>query len=66
MKGFLFDQNLPARLIFKPALPVFAPTALGPNPTDSELREHAQRVRLAIVSKDADFSERVIVNSPPP
>jgi predicted nuclease of predicted toxin-antitoxin system len=66
MKGFLFDQNLPARLTFRPALAVIASTSIGPNPTDSELWEHAKRERLAIVSKDADFSDRIIVNTPPP
>jgi len=66
MKGFLFDQNLPARLTFKPALPIIHTAALGANPTDSELWEHAKRERLVIVSKDTDFSERIIVNTPPP
>ena len=66
MKGFLFDQNLPARLAFRPALPVIASTALGPSPTDSELWEHARLERLAIVSKDADFSDRIIIGTPPP
>ena len=66
MKGFLFDQNLPARMTFKPALPVIATTALGPNPTDSEVWEHAKQKRLVIVSKDTDFSDRIIVNTPPP
>ena len=66
MKGFLFDQNLPSRLIFKPSLPVVATTTLGSNPTDTELWNHARQERLAIVSKDADFSDRIIVAAPPP
>jgi predicted nuclease of predicted toxin-antitoxin system len=66
MKGFLFDQNLPARLTFRPALTVIASTTLGSNPTDSEVWAHAKRERLALVSKDTDFSERIIVNTPPP
>ena len=66
MKGFLFDQNLPARMTFKPALPVSVTTALGANPTDSEVWAHAKQERLVIVSKDADFSDRIIVNTPPP
>lgn len=37
MKGFLFDQNLPARLTFKPSLPVTASISVGSNPTDTGL-----------------------------
>ncbi len=66
MKGFLFDQNLPARLIFTPSLPVVSTTTLGPNLTDTELWTHARQERLVIVSKDTDFSERIIVDTSPP
>ena len=54
MKGFLFDQNLPARLTFSPALPIIAADTLSPRPTDSQLWETAKQERLAIVSKDTD------------
>lgn len=66
MKGFLFDQNLPSRLTFQPSLPVVSSTTLGPNPTDTTLWNHARSARLAIVSKDSDFSDRIIINTPPP
>jgi predicted nuclease of predicted toxin-antitoxin system len=66
MKGFLFDQNLPARLEFTPASPVTAAASLGVSPTDTALWEHARKHELAIVSKDADFSSRIILASPPP
>jgi len=66
MKGWLLDQNLPARLTFAPSLPFTPATALGPNPTDSQLWLHAQAHRLAIVTKDADFSGRIILQTPPP
>ena len=66
MKGYLFDQNLPARLTFSPALPVTASASFGPNPTDTVLWDHAKRESLAIVTKDADFSGRIIVETPPP
>lgn len=66
MKGFLLDQNLPARLTFAPALPVTAAVAVGANPTDSELWDYARREELVIVSKDADFSGRIILGAPPP
>lgn len=66
MRGFLFDQNVPSRLEFNPALPVSSVTVLGPKPTDSQVWDHAKREKLVIVSKDTDFSERIIVNTPPP
>ena len=66
MKGFLFDENLPARLRFSPKLPLTHAAALGANPSDTQLWEFARANRLAIVSKDADFSERIIAQTPPP
>ena len=66
MRGFLFDNNLPSRIQFSPSLPVIHSSSLGDNPTDTDLWEHARRHDLAIVSKDADFSNRIIVQSPPP
>jgi len=66
MKGWLLDQNLPARLTFTPALPVTTATAIATNPTDSQLWQHAREHQLAIVTKDADFSDRIILHTPPP
>ena len=66
MNGFLLDENLPHRLVFAPSLPVIHTAALGANPTDSQLWEHARNNRLVIVTKDADFSGRIILASPPP
>ncbi|MFA6285801.1 MAG: DUF5615 family PIN-like protein [Opitutaceae bacterium] len=66
MKGFLLDQNLPARLSFVPSLPIGHATALGSNPTDTEIWRHAREHDLVIVTKDADFSGRIILSAPPP
>jgi len=66
MKGFLFDENLPVRLKFSPNLPVTHASVLGESPTDSEVWEFARKNELVIVSKDADFSERIIARTPPP
>ena len=66
MKGFLFDENLPARLRFSPKLPIVLTSKAGRNPTDSQIWEFARKHDLVIVSKDADFSDRIITNSPPP
>ena len=66
MKGFLFDENLPSRLSFTPGHPVVAVSALGASPTDTQVWEFARQQELVIVTKDADFSERIIIQTPPP
>ncbi|MGA3265699.1 MAG: DUF5615 family PIN-like protein [Verrucomicrobiota bacterium] len=66
MKGFLFDESLPARLRFSPKLPIVLISKVGKNPSDSQVWEYARRHDLVIVSKDADFSDRIITHSPPP
>ena len=66
MKGFLLDENLPVRLQFKPRLPLIELSKVGRTPTDSQIWEYARKHDLAIVSKDADFSDRIIINTPPP
>ena len=66
MKGFLFDENLPSRLLFSPKLPIIPTSKIGRQPTDSQIWEYARKRDLVIVSKDADFSDRIITQSPPP
>jgi predicted nuclease of predicted toxin-antitoxin system len=66
MKGFVLDENLPVRLTFKPSLPVCHCSEFTGSPTDTELWDFARARELVIVTKDADFSERIIVRTPPP
>ena len=66
MTGLLLDENLPHRLTFDPGLPVVHATSLGPSPTDTDLWHHARQHRLVIVSKDADFSDRIMLHDAPP
>ena len=66
MRGFLFDENLPTRVTFQPGLPVISSATLGRSPTDTHVWDHARREQLVIVTKDADFSGRIILRSPPP
>ena len=66
MRGFLFDENLPLRLRFVPGLPLIPFTKAGRNPTDSQIWDFARNHSLVIVTKDADFSDRIIASSPPP
>ena len=39
---------------------------MGTRLTDTEVWDFARREKLVIVSKDADFSERIILATPPP
>jgi predicted nuclease of predicted toxin-antitoxin system len=66
VKGFFLDENLPYRLRFEPSLPFSHSNSLGTQPTDAEIWEHARNNHLVIVTKDADFSERILVSEPPP
>lgn len=66
MTGYLFDENLPHRLTFTPSLPVMHANDLTASATDTQLWDHARAHHLAIISKDADFSDRIMLSSPPP
>jgi predicted nuclease of predicted toxin-antitoxin system len=66
VKGFLLDENLPGGLSFSPSLPVSHALDMGVNATDSELWSIAKERCLVIVTKDADFSDRILVSKPPP
>jgi len=66
MTGFLLDENLPRVPSLQPRLPVTHASELGARPTDSELWTHAEQNDLAIVTKDADFSRRIVLGAPPP
>lgn len=66
MTGFLFDENMPARLAFVPDLPIVHSTALGASVSDSALWQYAKANAYAIVTKDADFSSRMMIASTPP
>jgi predicted nuclease of predicted toxin-antitoxin system len=66
VKGFLFDENIPIHIEFSPVLPVEHVTDFKLSSTDTEIWEYAKRKDLVIVTKDADFSNRIIVTNPPP
>jgi predicted nuclease of predicted toxin-antitoxin system len=60
VRGFLFDENLPHRLIFTPTLSVVPTGVLGKSPSDAAIWNHARNQSLIIVTKDADFSDRIM------
>jgi predicted nuclease of predicted toxin-antitoxin system len=66
LKGFLLDENIPRNVTFTPVLPVFHARDLGASVSDTAIWRHARENELAIVSKDADFSNRIMLSSPPP
>jgi len=65
VKGFLFDENLPQQITFTPSLPVTHVETLGESPNDSVVWRHARAEELVIVTKDADFSDRILFANPP-
>ncbi len=66
MTGFLLDENLPNSLRFTPSLPVKHVRDLGPSLADTSIWTYAKEHNLVIVTKDADFSERILISEPPP
>lgn len=66
MNGFLFDENLPAKIQFTPSLPITHVSVLGSSPTDTEIWKYAKDRNLVIVTKDADFSDRLMLDPAPP
>jgi len=66
VNGFLLDENLPSRLRLISPLPVTHSNDLGESPTDDDIWNFAKRNRLVIITKDADFSDRVAAAQPPP
>ncbi|HEY3761364.1 MAG TPA: DUF5615 family PIN-like protein [Verrucomicrobiae bacterium] len=47
-------------------MPIIPVSKVGKNPTDTQIWEYARKHDLVIVSKDADFSDRIITATPPP
>ena len=64
--GILIDGNLPNRLSLPTDLSVRDVSSLCESPMDSEIWSHAKALDLVIVTKDADFSHRIIATEPPP
>jgi predicted nuclease of predicted toxin-antitoxin system len=63
---FLIDANLPSRLVLWHHADFELVANLGEDWPDSQVWDYAQKHNLIIVTKDADFSERIMLSSPPP
>jgi predicted nuclease of predicted toxin-antitoxin system len=66
LKGFILDENVPKRITFTPQLPVISASMLGHSLSDSSIWELAYSKRYGIITKDADFTARIVLTSPPP
>lgn len=66
MKGLLIDENLPMPTALPTALPIMHSRQLGAQPSDSYLWQYATAHDLVIISKDADFTQRIQLAGPPP
>ena len=66
MNGFLFDENLPVKIQFTASLPIVHVSILGDSPSDTQIWQYAKERKLVIVTKDADFSDRMMVDLLPP
>lgn len=66
MNGFLLDENLPSKIHFTPSLPIIHVSALGKSLSDTEIWQYAKEKNLVIMTKDVDFSDRLMLDSNPP
>ena len=66
MPRFLIDVNLPYRFSLWSGDDCIHMRDIGETWTDSQIWEYARDGDQVIVSKDADFSDRVMVSTPPP
>jgi predicted nuclease of predicted toxin-antitoxin system len=62
----LIDENLPASLAKHLPVKTFHATELGDRPRDSELWEVAKKNDWAILTRDTDFFDRIMLDGPPP
>jgi predicted nuclease of predicted toxin-antitoxin system len=65
-EGILLDENLPAHVLLQTQLTVMHSRDLGVSVSDTDLWHYALEHNIAIVSKDADFSNRILTANPPP
>jgi len=66
MKKYIIDANLPYYFSLWRNEAYEHVIDIDPNMKDSEIWAYAREHNLTIVTKDADFSELVLLNSPPP
>ncbi|MFN0277971.1 MAG: DUF5615 family PIN-like protein [Pyrinomonadaceae bacterium] len=66
MKRFLIDANLPYKIDVWQKEKFWFVADIDEEWSDSEIWNYARKNNHTIVTKDADFSNRIIVSEPPP
>jgi len=66
MKKYIIDANLPYYFSLWKDEAYEHVIDIDPNMKDSDIWIYAKEHNLTIVSKDADFSDLVLLNNPPP
>lgn len=66
MKNFLVDANLPSKIKIWQTDEFEFVIQINDAWTDSEIWDYAKQNNLIIISKDSDFSHRIMVSNPPP
>ncbi|WP_201219304.1 DUF5615 family PIN-like protein [Halochromatium roseum] len=66
MAQFLIDVNLPYRFALWANEDCIHMRDIGETWSDSEIWRYAREHDLIIVTKDTDFSDRIMVSEPPP
>ena len=66
MIKYIIDANLPYYFSLWRGKEYQHVIDIDPNMKDSEIWNYARKKNLTIVTKDADFSDLVLLNNPPP
>jgi predicted nuclease of predicted toxin-antitoxin system len=66
MARYLLDANLPRYFSIWDSDDYVHQLDIGPRWRDTEIWQHAKDNGLTIITKDSDFSHRVMVSDPPP
>ena len=66
MRQFIIDANLPYYFSLWHNNLYQHVIDINPNMKDSEIWQYAKENNLTIITKDADFSDLVLLNEPPP
>ena len=66
MKKYLVDANLPSKITVWQTDEFEFVNQINDEWTDGEIWDYAKQNNLTIISKDSDFSHRIIVSNPPP